>query len=320
MPSLSLYDLAVINRADAYTGLIEEPTALPPEFTTFEAVKRPGTVYEITKRTALPSVGFRQVNTGATPGKSTFKKEVKEMFFVDAPIVIDEAAVKGNPGTIGDLYQIEAEGVMRSVAILLGQQTWYGTSADANGFSGIRSQLAKTVAVGGTTNSTSAYLCWMDGKHGVRYDVGQDGQFAITAPQRLPVVDFTNGNKTYYAYQGNLSAWIGLNVLSNFSAYAVTGITTHTTANVLDQALTDDKAEQLHAQIPAARRNNLRWFMNKNAQSVLRRSRTTINVALGASYQPAGAGGQVAFSPMPDQLIGYPITLTESILDTETNS
>ncbi len=39
-----------------------------------------------------------------------------------------------------------------------------------------------------------------------------------------------------------------------------------------------------------------------------------------ASYQSAGADGRPAFSPKPDQLGGYPITLTDSILNTETNS
>jgi hypothetical protein len=38
------------------------------------------------------------------------------------------------------------------------------------------------------------------------------------------------------------------------------------------------------------------------------------------SYQPADASGAPAFSPLPEYLAGYPISLTDSILDTETNS
>ena len=118
----------------------------------------------------------------------------------------------------------------------------------------------------------------------------------------------------------SLKAWVGLNVLSNLSAWAVTGVTTTST-----QWLTDDRASQLLAKIPVARRNNLRWFINRTTQSVLNRSRTTINPGIttySAAYsmQPADAHGRPAFAPLPETCLGYPITLTDSVLNTETNS
>ena len=196
----------------------------------------------------------------------------------------------------------------------------YGTSADSSGFTGVRAQLADSVAAGGTTNSTSAYLVWMDEKEGVRYDVGMDGNFAISQPFRQQVVDPNDSTKAFFAYVGNLKAWVGLNVLSNLSAWAVTGVTTTST-----QWLTDDRASQLLAKIPVARRNNLRWFINRTTQSVLNRSRTTINPGIttySAAYsmQPADAHGRPAFAPLPETCLGYPITLTDSVLNTETNS
>jgi len=319
MATTSLYDLAILDRADEYTGLIEDVTTLAPEFEVFGAHKRAGTWYKTVKRTTLPTVQFRNSNAGTTASKSTFKSEIKQMFFLDARLNMDEAVWEADSAHLGSLWQLEAAGAVRAASILIGQQTWYGTSADSSGFTGVRAQLANTVAAGGTTNSTSAYLVWMDEKEGVRYDVGMDGQFAISAPFRQQIADPADSTKAYFAYVGNLKAWIGLNVMSNLSAWAVTGVT-----STASQWLTDDKASQLVAKIPVARRSNLRWFINRSSESYLQRSRSTINVGqIGtgtASYQPANAAGTPAFSPLPNMLVGYPITLTDSVLDTETNS
>ncbi len=322
MPTQSLYDLAILDRADQYTGLIEDVTTLAPEFDVFSAHKRSGTWYKTVKRTTLPTVQFRTVNAGVPTSKSVYKSEVKEMFFMDARLNMDEAVWDADPESVGSLWQLEAAGAMRAAAILIGQQTYYGTSADSNGFTGIRSQLAFTTAAT-TGTSTSAYLCWMDEKEGCRYDVGMDGNFAISAPFRQQVVDPANSSNSFFAYVGNLKAWLGYNQMSNLSAFAVTGIT-----GTLQYWLKDDLAAQLIAQIPVARRSNLRWFMNRSCESYLQRSRSTVNVGINpagttsgnlASYQSAGADGRPAFSPLPNQLGGYPITLTDSILNTETN-
>jgi hypothetical protein len=319
MATTSLYDLAVLNRADEYTGLIEDVTTLAPEFSIFAAHPRKGTYYETVKRTTLPTAQFRKVNAGVTPSKSTYKKEVKEMFLVDVQLQMDEAIWKADPGNVGSLWQLEAAGAIRASSILIGQQTWYGTSADASGFTGARGQLAYTVAAGGTSNSTSAYLCWMDAKEGCRYDVGMDGAFSITPPRVQTLADPNTAGNVFTAYVGNLNAWVGYNQMSNLASWAVTGITA-----TLNQWLSDSYAATLVAQIPVARRSNLRWFINRTAESTLQRARSTVNIGIlastpTASYQPADAAGRPAFSPLPNQLAGYPITLTDSILNTETN-
>lgn len=320
MPNLSLYDLAVLHRADEYTGLIEDVTTLAPEFGTFSAHAREGTWYRIARRTTLPTAQFRQPNVGTTTSKSIFKQDIKEMLFMDLQLQIDEAVWDADEGDLGTLWQLEARGAIHSSSILLGQQAYYGTSADANGFVGLKNQLAYNIKAGGTTNSTTAYLVWMDDREGVRFDVGMNGLFSISDPMRQQVVDPNNTGKTMFAYVGNLKSWVGLNVGSAYSVWAVTGITT-----TVAQWLTDAAGSQLLAKIPAARRKNLRWFMNRTANSTLQQSRSTINfgitgAATNASYQPSDASGRPAFSPLPDVCNGYPITVTDSLLDTETNS
>lgn len=326
MPVLSLYDLAVLYRADEYTGLIEDVTTLAPEFSTFGAVTRPGTWYEVTSRVALPTAQFRYANEGVTPSKSTFKKYVKEMFNLDVGLNVDEAIWKADRADLGSIWSLEAEGAMRAAAILLGQQVYYGTSADSKGFSGVRSQYSFTVGAGGSTNTTSAYLLNMDEKQGCRFDVGNNGTFAISSPLRQQIPDTNNTGKNLFAYVGNLQSWIGFNVMSALSVYALTGIGT-TVSSPATNPITDIKASQLISYVPAARRGNLAWFMNRTAESMLQQNRSTFNVGILASggtnnpfsFQPADAGGRPAFSPLPNSLQGYPIILTDSILNTESN-
>ncbi len=315
--NLTLFDLAMLQRNDAYTGLIEDVTTLPREWDTIPATKRSGTWYEIVKRVQYPTAQFRQVNGGVNTSKSIYKKEVKDMLFVDTQLQMDEAIWDADDGSVGAVWQLEAEGAMRAASILIGQQTYYGTSADANGFIGLRSQFTAVAKAGGTTNSTSAYLLWENEKEGVRYDVGRDGSFAISAPMRQQVIPSTG--TVQFAYVGNLKSYIGLFVGSNLSVYAITGITT-TVSSAQTNGITDLLAQQLYANIPAARRNNLRWYMNRTAESILQQNRSAVINTSGFVYQPADNAGRPAFSPLPTMLNGWPIEIPDSILNTETNS
>jgi hypothetical protein len=318
MANLTLFDLTVLQRNDPYTGLIEDVTTLAPEFTEIAAQRREGWWYEVAQRVTLPTAQFRQVNQGVTTSRSTYKKSVKEMLFIDVQLQLDEAVEDAHDGSIGVPWQLEAQGAMEASAILIGQQFYYGTSADANGFVGLRSQLAGSVKVGGTTNSTSAYLVWENPQHGVRFDVGMNGSFAISEPRKQQVLD--SNSKPYMAYVGNLKGYVGLFVGSYLSAWAITGIGTNTAAPTTN-GITDMLAFQLLGKIPAKRRNNLHWYYNRSTEAVLRQNRSAVTVATGvATYQPADARGLPAYAPLPEYLAGIPRTVTDSILNTETNS
>lgn len=306
MAVLTLLDLYTLQRNDAFTGLVEDVTTAAPEYMTFAAVPRSGTFYNVVRRTALPAAGFRNINAGTTPSKSTFKKEIKEMFFLEGIINMDEAIEQGDDKSVGDVWMNEAQGANKAALITLGSQVYYGTSADAKGFAGLRAQLAGNIGAGASTSSTSAYLNWMDPKHGVRFDVGMNGVISMRPPVRQQIADPADSTKSYFAWVGNLSMFIGMSVISNAATWAVTGIdSTH--------KLTDTIAAQLISNIPVARRDNLRWFINRSSAYYLQSSRTSIG------NQPAGPAGQVAWSPKPDMLEGYPITMTDSITNTESN-
>ena len=313
MSLITMLDLMALQRNDLLTGLVEDFTQFSPEITHFPTVSRPGTFYVFARRTALPSVAFRAANNGTTGTKSTYRQEFREMFFLDGIIDIDEAMVKGNDGTTGDLVTNEVNGVVQSAFNYLGQQIWYGRDQDANGFAGIRSQLSGLVNVGATSSSTSAYLVWLNPAKGVALDVGQAGAIACPPPIRQMVAVASPGSGNAFHWVTNLSTWVGLSVKSQYSAWALTGCNSTVSAGKYSNPISDFNATQLINKIPVTRRQGLVWFMNKTGQATLIGSRTAIN------NQPAGSDGGPAYSPLADRLGGFPIVVSESILDTESN-
>lgn len=308
MPSgnLTLVDLAARTGSDTIIGLIEDVVTSAPEFEVMPVVTRPGTSYKLTRRTALPPAGFRSVNQGTAAGKSQYVQETKSMYFLDAQLEVDEAIVKGDDRAIGDILADEASGGLESSIIAIGSQVYYGVAAGAKGFVGLDQQLSvDTVYAGGTSNTTSAYLVDLSTR-GVHMVVGRDG--AIEMPDwRMQTVKDGAGNP-YTAYVSNISAYLGLNVGSEHAVYRVRGI------NATNK-LTDALGHAALKNVPLRRRGgNLRWMMNKTAAYTLQLSRSSVGqVASGASGAPA-------FAPMPTELAGIPIIMTDSIADTETTT
>jgi len=302
----TLVDIAARTDSDAIIGLIEDVTTYAPEFSVFPAAAKAGTTYRITRRTALPTSAFRNVNESLTIGKSVYAQEVKQMYYVDCQLQIDEAIVKADDGAIGELLTQEAAGALESVIQRIGSQIYYGTTADAKGFAGLTSPSVGKWPAGGTTNSTSAWLVWMN-PQGVQLVVGNDG--AIALPD-WRVQSITSTTTQHTAWVSNLSTFIGLQVGSAASCWRVSGIDP-TDAN---DRLTDARGNGLLSKVPLSRRAGLRWFMNRDAAYTLQLSRT------GIANVVAGPGGTPAWAPMPTELAGIPITVTDSILTTETNS
>lgn len=318
--NLTLYDLTVLQRNDPYTGLIEDVTTLPREWDTIPAVPREGWWYETVSRVQYPTAQFRQVNGGVAASRSIYKKKVNTMMFVDTQLVVDEAIWDADDASVGAVWMLEAKGAVEAASILIGQQTYYGTSADANGFVGLRSQFAGVVKAGGTTNTTSAYLVWADEKEGIRYDVGKNGNFSISQPFRQQISNPSGGTGNIFAYVGNMKGYVGLFIGSNLTVWGITGIGTDMSAPGTN-AITDARAQQLVGQIPIRRRNKMTWYMNRTAWANLQQNRNAVTAATGIAYfQPSDGGGRPAYAPIPDYLAGYKIEATDSILNTETNS
>jgi len=306
---LTLLDIAQRSGNDAIVGIIGEVVTSAPEFSVVPAQTRPGTSYKVSRRTALPPFAFRDANSGVNPGKSAWVQDLKPMYFIDAQLEVDEAIVKGDPGEAGNLLADEASGALESITIGLGTQFYYGQDAQAKGFAGLQTQIADNgeVNANGGANSTSAYLVDLS-RQGVNFVVGNQGEIALP-PWHKQQITKPDGTKLM-AFVSNISSYIGLQVGSEFSVYRVKGIKATATVNYL----TDATAAALVAKIPIKRRGNLRWFMNRTALLTLQLSRSAIGQVGG------GNNGAPAFAETPTTLAGYPITLTDSLVDTENNA
>lgn len=314
---VSLLDITKRAGSDPAIGLLEETTTYAPEL--MEIMGRPisGTAYKATSRT-LPTVAFRSANDGSDTVKSTYTQLLSECFILDAQIqadkaVVDAEAKSGVNASVGDLLFDEAQGILQAATITLGTQFYYGVTADAKGFAGLRSLTlalntgagAPVISAGGTTASvqTSAYLVWNNIK-GVHFVWGNNAGLNLGDWRVQQVLG--NNNKPMTAYVSNLQGWIGLAVNHTKSIGRIANC-----EDATSKRLTDAIGAKLMQYVPIQIQNSggLRWYMNQQAAYQLQQSRSA-GTAITAAIP-------LQFAPTPRELCGIPITITNSIVNTE---
>lgn len=317
---ITMMDLALKN-GENIAAVVEEVTTVAPELEVIPTIPIDGTTYDILRRVGLPAGGFSPVGGGVTMGKSSWARETKPMFLFQAQMLVGNDIVMAQTArsqmTVGDVLADEAIATVRGSIINLGQQCYYGIKADANGFAGLHTLITSGDEInngGAGGASTSAYLCWLDpsevNPQGVHFALGMKGTMDFGEWNKQQVVvsgtPGAAGAKYTTAWVNGMMFFIGFATASAQSVWRVRGID-------LTHGLTDAIGNQLLAKVPIARRNNLRWFMNKTAGYTLQAARSTVNLANIGGVPTSGV-----FPELPDKLAGWPITYTDSLLDTET--
>ncbi len=307
----TLLDIAKRTGSDSVVGLIEDATNYAPEFSIIPARPMPGTSYKVTRRTALPTPAFRNANDAITIGKSNYVQDTKSMHFLDCQLQLDEAITKGDESNIGNLMTQEAQGSFQAAVQHVGSQFYYGVGNDAKGFVGALAQSVGKWPAGGTTSTTSAFLIWIN-PQGAQFVVGNDGSFEMPEWMRQAVNPTSTTQKMVWVT--NLSSYIGLQIGSASSVWRVSGIDA-------TNKLTDARGAGLVSKVPLNRRNGLRWFINRTAEYTLRQSRAVAGyiAATSAGSPTQEIAGNRVFSGDLEPLAGVPITVTDSLVDTETN-
>lgn len=331
MAQLTLLDIAKRNGSDPEIGLIEDVITFAPEVGFLPVRPLMGVSFKSTLRTAYPAAAFRAVGAGVTPGKSSYVQKLAECFFIDGQLQVDEALPDSEDRSVGDVLADEVSGQMAGVCTTLGTQLYYGTAADANGFQGLRSFVGSaadlSISAGGTgADTTTAYLVYVD-TQGVHFVAGRtssarpggadEGDPLIIAPPfrmgewRKQQVAIGTAGAVQTAHVNNISGWLGLAYGSRYSAFSVRNIDLGNSTTYL----TDTLGNKLLSQVPLRIRNSgkLRWIFNRQAAYSLQAARATIT-NVGA----VGAGG--LFPDQPKELAGIPVTITDSITTTETNT
>lgn len=310
---LTLLEIAKLNGRDQEVGLIEENLTYAPEIAVIPARPIKGTAYKATIRTDLPGGGgFRSANQGVIATASKFKEQLVQCFLYSRLIKADLAVLNAGEDDSEDaLMALEKSGAVLDAFINLGKQTFYGTVTDAKGFPGLASMVnsALEIDAGGSTTATGSSVYGVKfGPQNVHFIFGNNTTLSFQ-DQWKQVVKDADG-KEFTALCSNLDAWMGL---ANGSKYSV-GRLKDCTADS-GKGVTDAKLAELLSKYPVGSRPD-RWFMTRRSAFQLQTSRSATTIQSGAKT----SSGAEVFAPMPTESNGIPITITDSLTDTETLS
>jgi len=297
----TLLDIAKLDAGIGYP-LIEEAVKLAPELMVIPADTILGTTMELTVRTGLPSVRFRNANEGVPRSKSSYETRTFQTHILDHQVAVDEQIVNGARDK-GRLLENHASGVMEATMQYIGSQFYYGTGNDAKGFPGLlaqcKSDAAHTVDASGAASKTSVWFLRL-GRECVEFLFGNGQTIRLNETWELETVYDDNGNP-YKAYTNWMKGRVGMRLANKNCAVRIKNVEeTGTNKKTLNDTLlyaayekfTEFGFEPTHI------------FMNGRSREQLRNSRTATN----SNGTPA---------PLPTEWEGIPIIRTASIANDE---
>src|SRR6266540_905285 len=297
---LTALDLAKINGSDMTVGLIEENLNAAPELQVVPARAIKGTSFKGLIRTGYPATGFRKLNVGVEPTKSTYVNKIFECFYYDGQMEMDRAAASADEQGEAHALALEADGHGRAFLLTT------GTGGDPDGYPGgvqvVDSGLV--VDAGGTTAdicssvyaivASPKFMGLIFGNNQV-FDVGQ-----------WRVQTIARSSKEMTAWKNSLEGWIGVEWLSKYAVGRIKKLTTDSGKGLTDSLLAD-----LLAKFPIGVKPT-HLFMSRRSRAQLQKSRTVTLFGQGA-----GRPNQPTIAPLPTDYDGVPIIATDSIIDTE---
>jgi len=300
---LSSADVVAINSSEEIIGVVEQTVKYFPELMYIPASPIESTSYHTLVQTALPAVAFRSINAGRDTTKATLAAREVACKFLDASFDLDKAAATACEWGVEAAISIQRQAHIKAAFSAIASQTWYGTTADADGFSGVAALMPNTdsdmvVDSGGSTASTgSSLFALRTGLTDVQYAWGQNGKISDGEVVYAPIY-MADGTK-FWGYAQDISGYVGLQ-LTNYTAM---GRICNLTEDAGD-GLTDDLISSLLAEFKVGEAPDV-MFCSRRSLKQLQQDRTATN-ATGA---PA---------PFPTESFGVPIYATENIVDTET--
>lgn len=307
---LGLSDLATINDRNIadyeMTDLLDQAPLLARLNAT---IASNGTSHKYLKETGAPVVGFRAENAGREHDSSIDTLVTITLKILDASHTIDQALADAYKGGAEALLKRESGRHLKAAFSGAEKQIFYGTGSDAGGFAGLADNAGlngtgdtMVVNAGGSTALTSIYVIHTrPDETAAALVIGQSGNISIGESVVQRVTD--GSNKYYPAYFTPITAWLGMQIGSAYDVARICNVGTDTGKGATD-ALIYDALSLLPAYV-LAEKNNILICMNRRSCKQLRASRTATN-ATGA---PA---------PFPTEVDGYPVIVTDSLLNSET--
>ena len=297
----TLLDIAKLDAGIGYP-LIEEAVKLAPELQVVPADTIVGTTMELTVRTGLPSVRFRNANEGVARSKSSYETRTFQTHILDHQVAVDSQIVDGARDK-GRLLENHTAGVMEAAMQYIGSQFYYGTGNDAKGFPGLLAQCksgaAHTVDAGGAANKTSVWFLRL-GRECVEFLFGNSQTIRLQDEWQLETVYDADGNP-YKAYTNWMTGRVGMRLANKNCAVRVKNVEESGTGKKM---LNDSILYAAYEKFTDFGFEPTHIFMNGRSREQLRNSRT----ATTANGTPA---------PLPTEWEGIPIIRTASIANDE---
>jgi hypothetical protein len=297
----TLLDIAKLDAGIGYP-LIEEAVKLAPELMVVPADTILGTTMELTVRSGLPSVRFRNANEGVPRSKSTYETRTFQTHILDHQVAVDEQIVHGSRDK-GRLLENHASGAMEAAMQYIGSQFYYGTGNDTKGFPGLlaqcKSDAAHTVDAAGAASKTSVWFLRL-GRECVEFLFGNGQTVRLNDTWELETVYDDNGNP-YKAYTNWMKGRVGMRLANKNCAVRIKNLEE---AGTNKKTLNDSLLYSAYEKFTEFGFEPTHIFMNGRSREQLRNSRTATN----SNGTPA---------PLPTEWEGIPIIRTASIANDE---
>jgi len=267
-----------------------------------------GTEHKYLKLTTASSSSFRDALDGITKTASADTLVTDTLAILDGSFDTDVALADAYKGGRDAWLQRELVRTMKGIFANAEGQIFYGVGNDASGFPGLLDNaqldaLADTMVIdasGSTTSEqTSCYLL-RSGRDDVSFILGNDGNIVVEDdPTVIQKAGAVSGH--YPALYVPVTGYSGFQIGGAYSAARIANIDCGTLTST--SAFTDDHIYAALSAFPASRGPGM-ICMNRNAQRMLRQSRTAVN-ATGAA------------APLPTEVEGIPIIVTDQLTSTE---
>lgn len=277
-------------------GIINEVTEQAPEVAQFPMFQlTSGLTYRTQFLVELPTVGFRKLGNGQQASKGRWEEREFKTYLFSGRAEAERAAGQADSGGMSAVEARATKATLLAAILELGQQIFAGTVRGADGFPGLKAFTpfggAYTYNATGTTDNTASSVYGV--KFGEEYVRLVHG---LADPMMLG--DFRDqdimgaNNLPLPGRVADLEGWIGMQIAHKASVLRICNLTSDA-----NKGLTDKLAGKALDLLPTGMKPDV-WFMNKRSRTQLRESRIT---------------PEVAYPPMPTELEGIPIVVTDSV-------
>lgn len=303
---MSLLNLLDIKKMDDGIGfdIIEESISAAPELRVIPAETIMGTDMQLTVRTGLPTVAFRNYNEGSARSKSTYETRLFQTMILDHQVAVDMQLVDSakDPARVLENHMVGAvEAAFRKV----GTQFYYGgTTTGDKGFPGLLSQYnSASTHVVDATGSTAKTSVWMlrIARETIQFLFGNNTTIGMNSEWKVETL-YDGSSNPYQAYTNWLTGRVGLRQANKNAAVRIKNVGTDS-----GKGLTDDllySAYQKFYDNMGAEPTHI--FCNSRSLEQLRAARTN-----------TGSNERGVPATLPSDWNGLPIIKTQQITNSE---